>query len=88
MYYKGKNNKNNNNNDKSGNSKSNGTKTDSSSLLNFINNATNAMRSTLDKTKQNSPQNGARKRDPNHRKHLINNMKESSLEYTAYNKRR
>ena len=55
------------------------------SLLSFISTASNAMRKAMDMTKQGT---SSRKRDPNHRRHLINNMKESSLEYSAYNKRR
>ncbi|KAI6659343.1 hypothetical protein LOD99_15014 [Oopsacas minuta] len=65
-------------------------KTDSSStdsLLSFLSTASNAMRKAMDMTKQGSSAN-SRKRDPNHRRHLLNNMKESSLEYSAYNKRR
>ena len=62
-----------------------GTSTDS--LLSFLSSASSVMRKAMDVTKQGSAAN-SRKRDPNHRRHLINNMKESSLEYSAYNKRR
>ena len=65
--------------------KESGSSTDS--LLSFLSAASSAMRMAMDVTKQGSTAN-SRKRDPNHRRHLINNMKESSLEYSAYNKRR
>ena len=57
------------------------------SLLSFLSTASSVMRKAMDVTKQGSAAH-SRKRDPNHRRHLINNMKESSLEYSAYNKRR
>ena len=95
------NNNNKNNNNKSATGKKKGAKeckqtgnpdkdnVSTDSLLTFISSASTAMRKALDMTKQGSSSSGgSKKRDPNHRRHLIKNMKESSLEYSAYNKRR